>query len=382
MAETALELSDEEFMNQYPLGYPDEGSPETADEVMPSENQTSEDVGGSEESELDSEAQEQTVAKEESEEVSQPDEDTQPELETSDPDDDAESLDTSKTDSPDTDGDTQETTETDYESAYKKVTQPFKANGTDMQVKDPEDIVRLMQMGANYQKKMAQLKPNLKIIKMLENNGLLDEAKLHNLIDLSKNDPKAVAKLMKDSGLDPLDIDTDSSEEYRPKDYSVTDKEYNLDTVLDEIKDSPTFTRTIDVLTKEWDAGSKATISDQPEIISIIDGHMSSGVFDQVNTVLQQEKTLGKLAGISDVEAYRQIAEHMHNTGQFKSQAPASKSSIVSSETEDTSTATAERNKKRKAVAPVKQTKTETKTSDDNFLGLSDEEFMKKYAGR
>ena len=180
-----------------------------------------------------------------------------------------------------------------------------------MQVKDPQDIVRLMQMGANYQKKMAQLKPNLKLIKMLEKNELLDEAKLHNLIDLSKKDPKAIAKLIEESDIDPLDIDKDVSTDYQPTNYSVTDKEYHLDQILDEIKDTETFSKTINVLTKEWDAKSKSTITDYPEIIGIINTHMGNGVYEKVNAVLQQEKSLGKLNGISDVEAYREIAEYM-----------------------------------------------------------------------
>ena len=376
MADTALQLSDEEFLKQPPPDL-DQVEEVVAEQETASVDEPTDDVASQE----DSEAQEQTDAKAEEEEVGQLEQDTAQEFETSSEVEDSESLDTSNTESPDTDGDTQETTDFDYESAYKKVTEPFKANGTEMQVTDPQDIVSLMQMGANYQKKMAQLKPNLKMIKMLENNDLLDESKLSNLIDLSKKDPKAVAKLIEESGIDPLDIDTNTKSTYEPTDYSVSDKEYNLDQVLDEIKDTPTFSRTIDVLTKEWDSNSKSTISDNPEIISIINSHMGNGVFDKVNGVLQQEKTLGKLAGVSDVEAYRQIAEHLHKEGLLtQGNNKQTGSSKVSSETENTSQASAERNKKRKAVAPVKQTKSKTQTQEEDFLGLSDEEFMKKFA--
>tara|TARA_R110000787_G_scaffold185888_2_gene297478 strand:- start:240 stop:1373 length:1134 start_codon:yes stop_codon:yes gene_type:complete len=374
MADTALSLSDEEFMNQDPATFLDNVD-EVVDQETESSDQTDEDVASQE----GSEAQEQAVAEAEEEEVGQLDGDTRPELETFSEGEDTESLDTSDADSTDTDGDTQETTEFDYESAYKKVTEPFKANGSEMRVTDPEDMVRLMQMGANYQKKMAQMKPNLKIIKMLENNGLLSEDRLNNLIDLSKKDPKAVAKLIEESGIDPLDIDTESKSDYRPNNHSVTDKEFNLDQVLDSIKDTDTFTKTINVLTKEWDAGSKATISDNPEIISVINAHMANGVYDAVNTVLQQEKALGKLNGISDVDAYQQVAEHLHKTGQLSQSGNADTSSTVSGKTEDTSQADADRNKQRKAVAPVKQTKSNSKQEDPNFLGLSDDEFMKKF---
>ena len=389
MTETALGLSDAEFLKQDPATFlseePTSDTEEVVDKEIESSDQTDEtdDVTSDTTVEEGSDAQEQTETTTDEDEVSQPDGDTQTEHEPSDNSDVTESLDTSKKDSTDTKDDSPETKEFDYESAYKKVSEPFKANGVDMQVTDPQDIVRLMQMGANYQKKMAQMKPNLKIIKMLENNELLDEVKLHNLIDISKKNPKAVAKLIKESGIDPLDIDTEVPIDYKPTDYSVTDKEYHLDQVLDEIKDTDTFNKTINVLTKEWDVKSKSTISDNPEIIGIINSHMGNGVFDKVNAMLQQEKALGKLSGIADVDAYRQIAEHMHKTGILHEQGSNKKGTPkVSSETETNSQANADRNKQRKAVAPVKQTTTKKSSTDEDFLGLSDADFMKKYANR
>jgi hypothetical protein len=383
MTQTSLGLSDAEFLEKDPAELlAEEASPdieESANQEIESSDKTDEDKVATSEEEV-SEAQEQTEVAPEEKKVSQPEGDTQKEPEPFTDSDTTESLDTSKKDSTETKEDTPETTEFDYESAYKKVSEPFKANGIDMQVKDPEDMIKLMQMGANYQKKMAQLKPNLKIIKMLENNELLNEEKLHNLIDLSKKDPKAIAKLVKESDIDPLDIDKDVPTDYQPTDYSVTDKEYNLDAVLDDIKHTDTFNRTINVLTKDWDTKSKETISEYPEIISIINTHMSNGVFDKVNAVLQQDKALGKLAGISDVDAYRQITEHLAKNGDLKEQIGDTKASNVSSKTDET--ANANRNKQRKAVAPVKQTTTQKSAPDDNFLGLSDDDFMKKYAVR
>ncbi len=384
--DSTLALSDEAFLEQDNSAYlTDEVIPNN-EEVTNKETDSADQTADDAEDKNDSEAQEQTETEADGDKVSQPEGDTQTEHETSTDDDATESLDTSKKDSPDTKGDTPDTKEFDYESAYKKVTEPFKANGIDMQVKDPEDMIRLMQMGANYQKKMAQLKPNLKIVSMLEKNGLLDEAKLNNLIDLSKKDLKAITKLIKESDLDPLDIDKDAPSDYKPTNYSVTDKEYNLDTVLNDIKDTPTFDKTINVLTKQWDDNSKTAISDNPEIIEIINGHMGNGVFDAVNKVLQQEKALGKLVGISDVDAYQQIAQNLSKSGVLRNNGNSKgkkEESAVSSETTEKSQAAAEAlNKKRKAVAPVKQTTAKKSVSDDNYLALSDEEFMKKFAVR
>jgi len=383
MTQTSLGLSDTEFLEKDPAELlAEEATPDTeekpAEQEIESSDKTDEDKVATSEEEV-SEAQEQTESETVKEEVSQPEGDTQTAHEPFSDSDTTESLDTSKEDSTETKGDTPETTEFDYESAYKKVSEPFKANGVDMQVKSPEDIVRLMQMGANYQKKMGKLKPNLKIIKMLENNELLDEAKLNNLIDLSKKDPKAIAKLVKESDVDPLEIDKDAPTEYEPTNYSITDKEYNLDRVLDDIKDTETFNKTINVLTKEWDTESRSVISDQPEIIGIVNAHMANGIYDEVNVVLQQEKALGKLDGIPDVEAYRQVAEHMNKNNMFKQPEPVGKSK-VSSKTDEK--AEADRDKKRKAAAPVKQATTQKAKPDEDFLGLSDEDFMKKYAVR
>ncbi len=383
MSQTSLGLSDAAFLEKDPEELlakettPVEEKP--AEQEIESSDQTDEDKVATSEEEV-SEAQEQTEATPEEKEVSQPEGDTQTAHEPFSDSGTTESLDTSKKDSTETKEDTPETTEFDYESAYKKVSEPFKANGIDMQVKSPEDIIRLMQMGANYQKKMGKLKPNMKIIKMLENNELLDEAKLNNLIDLSKKDPKAIAKLVKESDVDPLEIDKDAPTDYEPTNYSVTDKEYNLDRVLDDIKDTETFNKTINVLTKEWDTESRSVISDQPEIIGIVNAHMANGIYDEVNALLQQEKALGKLDGIPDVEAYRQVAEYMNKNNMFKQPEKSVGKSKVSSKTDEK--AEADRDKKRKAAAPVKQATTQKSKPDDNFLGLSDEDFMKKYAVR
>jgi hypothetical protein len=374
MNKPALEMSDQEFL--------DAASTEFLDEEAVVETKTETEEPEVPSVEEGSDAQEQTEEETNIEEVSQPEGDTQTEPEPSTDSDTAESLDTSTEDSTETKEDTPETTEFDYKSAYKKVSEPFRANGIDIKVDDPEDIVRLMQMGANYQKKMSQLKPHLKIIKMLENNDLLKPDQLNNLIDVFKKDPKAIAKLVKESTLDPLDIDKDAPSDYEPNDYSVTDGEIELDQVLEDIKDTDTFNRTINVLTKSWDAASKQTISEHPEIIRVINSHMANGVFDKVDAVLQRDKALGKTEGLPDVEAYKQIADYMFKNGELRTNSPEDKSKVSSKMAEVQEQANADRNKKRKAVAPVKQTTTKKVPKEDDFLGLSDEDFMKKYAVR
>ncbi len=191
---------------------------------------------------------------------------------------------------------------------------PFKASKRMMQVNNIDDAIKLMQMGADYSAKMKSIKPNLKIVSMLEKEGLLDTSKLNNLIDLSKKNPQAIAKLIKDSGIDPLDIDTDEEVDYKPTNYSVTDKEFGINQALDDIKDSPSFDKTLNVLSKEWDNESKKLISDSPEIITILNDHVYNGVYDRIQSIMDSERALGRLK-VPDVVAYRQVAEYLQHQG-------------------------------------------------------------------
>lgn len=203
------------------------------------------------------------------------------------------------------------------EDQLAKLFAPFKANGKDMSVDNVDDAISLMQMGANYTKKMAALKPNLKLLKLLENNGLLSEEKLSFLIDVDKKSPQAISKLLKDSGIDPLDVDVDKVGEYKPNTYTVDDRELALDAVLDEVQGTPTYSKMIDVVSNKWDAPSKQVIADNPQLLKVINDHMISGHYDLISNEIDRERTFGRLAGLSDIEAYRQVGDALSAAGRF-----------------------------------------------------------------
>ncbi len=221
-----------------------------------------------------------------------------------------------KDDKPSTD----DAEEPDYKALFNQVIAPFKANNREIKVDNVDDVRQLMQMGANYNKKMAGLKPRMKILRKLENHGLLDEGKLDFLIDLDKKDPDAITKLIKDSGMDPLNVDTEAKSDYKPKSYNVSDGEALLGEVLDDIKTTDTYEDTINVVSNEWDESSKQVILKEPEIIRTINNHMASGVFGEIKVVMDKERMLGRLNGLSDIEAYKQVGDQMHANKQFSSQ--------------------------------------------------------------
>ncbi|MDT1904204.1 hypothetical protein FPK34_26495, partial [Acinetobacter baumannii] len=77
----------------------------------------------------------------------------------------------------------------------------------------PDDIVSLMQRGAGFAKKMATLKPSMRVLRTLENHGITEQD-LGFLIDLHKKNPDAINKLIKDSGVDVYSLDAEKATSY------------------------------------------------------------------------------------------------------------------------------------------------------------------------
>jgi hypothetical protein len=268
----------------------------------------------------------------------------------------------------------------DYKAEYEKLLTPFKANGREIAVSNIDDAIALMQMGANYNKKMAALKPNLKLMKLLENNGLLNEERLSFLIDLEKKNPEAISKLVKDSGLDPLDLDAEKASGYKPNTYTVDDKEMELDTVLDELQGTPSYNRTLDIVSNKWDGPSKQVIANSPQILKVINDHVQSGIYDTIIKEVEKERVFGRLTGLSDIEAYRQVGDSIQARGGFASvgnqeqQNPTKPVVVVP---KPKSVDDDKLKDKKRAASSNKPAASVGLTSGFNPLAMSDEEFSK-----
>lgn len=356
-----LDMSDEELAAIDPstIGAAFAEEAQEEEEEVATEAESEQDEAG-ESDEADSQEEEATNDSEESEDPeAEGNEESNPEQKASDSE--AESI--------------------DYKHVYEKITAPFKANGREIQVKNVEDAIALMQMGANYNKKMAALKPNLKLMKMLENNGLLNEERLNFLIDLEKKNPDAIGKLLKDSGLDPLELDTEKAGEYRPTQRTIDDREIELDTVLDEIQESPTYNRTLDIVSNRWDGASKQVIANSPQLLKVINNHVQMGIYDLISKEIENERMYGRLEGLSDIEAYRQVGDaiqarngfaHLSAQGQQIQPKP-----VVVPPKPKTVNEDKLREKKRAAASTNAAPQVAKADADFNPLAMSDAEFAK-----
>ncbi|AUR87168.1 tail length tape measure protein [Vibrio phage 1.097.O._10N.286.49.B3] len=262
----------------------------------------------------------------------------------------------------------------DYKAKYDVLMAPLRGNGKDVVIKTPDDLRRLAQMGIGYNARMAEIKPLRKIGKMLENAGLLEESKINFLIDLSKNNPDAINKLIHQSGINPLDIEPENSEGYKPNTYTVDDSQLDLDEALTTLEQSPSGRKVIDVVSTKWDRASKEILVSNPSMMQGLQAHMDNGIYEQVVTEVERERMFNRIpVGMSDLEAYNHIGNQMNAAGVFNKQpaAPSAPKPNVAAKPKDT-----QRKTRRKAAASTRSKATSNQVPQD-ILNMSDADFEK-----
>ena len=275
--------------------------------------------------------------------------------------------------------------ETDYKSFHDRVMAPFKANGKMIQLKSPEEAIALMQMGANYTRKMQEIQPHRKVLLMLENNGLLDEGKLSYLIDLDKKNPDAIKKLVKDAGLDPMDIDTSEEPAYRVGNHRVSDEEAAFRGVLDDLSTTDTGKQTLQVINSTWDQASKELLWKNPGVMNLINQQRELGIYDRILTEVERRKALGQVPINQPLlQIYQQVGQEMVAANAFsdlvlpdkqqKSVAPVA-SRVVAPKP------AVKNGDRASAAAPSKAAAKPAKVVV-NPLSMSDDDFLKQFQGR
>lgn len=282
-----------------------------------------------------------------------------------------------------------------YEEAYKKIVAPIKANGKVIDIKSPEEAVRLMQLGANYGKRMQELAPARKAVAMLENSGLLGkEDDLSFLIDLHNKNPEAIKKLVKESGIDTFDIDQSTETNYVPGSHKVSDKEMSFRTVLDDVISRDTGQETIQIMENTWDAASKQAAWDNPSILTAIQESRETGAYDIITAEIDRRKALGLINPSEPfLQSYTSVGNELeaqakargHNQSgndptKVQAGQPASEAEIVTTRTAAPKT-DSQNGDRARAAAPARSTPSPAKEVP-NPLAMSDEEFMKRFGNQ
>lgn len=204
---------------------------------------------------------------------------------------------------------------------YEQVTAPFKADGRDFQVQSVEEAIKLMQQGVNYSRRMQELKPLRQMQRMLNENDLTQE-KLNHLIDLDKGDIGAVTKLLKEKGIDPLDLDVSKETGYQANNYAGDPKFHAFQDTIQEWMSTPEGKGLISDINSGWDEVSKNKLHEDPSLTASLTEQMNSGIYAKVKTELDRQRTLGYLQNVDYITAYNQVGNAMQKAGVFDTPQP------------------------------------------------------------
>ena len=166
-----------------------------------------------------------------------------------------------------------------------------RANGIDYTFSNKEKLEmfdKIFPQAADYTKKMQAIKPFRKRIDYMEQVNMTD-SEFNFLMDLSKGDKAAITELIKRTGVDTLELDTENNN-YVAKNYGRDDIELDIKEVVSVIKDDKEYTTTYNVLNSQWDDTSRAEFLKEPKKIAQLHQDVKDGLFDIINPMAQKLK--------------------------------------------------------------------------------------------
>ena len=180
----------------------------------------------------------------------------------------------------------------------------FKANGREYKFTQDEIMAqfpKIFGQAMDYTKKTQAMKPWRKTIDAIE-EAKLGHDDINLMIDVMKGNKEAIAEVLKRTGVDSLEIDTENSK-YTPNDYGRDDKALAIKDIIEEISVDREYEITHKVLSKEWDEKSFKRMTDDPELIRLLHNDVKSGTFDKVQAVAEKIKVFDR--GLkTDLEYY------------------------------------------------------------------------------
>ena len=269
----------------------------------------------------------------------------------------------------------------------------FKANGKEYSF-TPEEMMeqfpKIFGQAMDYTKKTQALKPWRKTIDAIE-SARLGHDDINLMIDVFKGDKNAIAELIKRTGVDTLDLDTENSK-YVPKDYGRDDTALAIKDIVDEISTDKEYETTHRILSKEWDEKSFSELTKDPELIRLLHVDVKSGMYDKVQPIAEKMKVFDR-GRQSDLDYYKAAAqEYFRAEAETERRAKAIEDQRLAREAKLARQAEIERVKAtqikqaavreqavvRKAAAPVKSNAGTKKTVTD-YLDESEEAYDEWY---
>jgi len=317
----------------------------------------------------------QSDPEEEVDSLEQPDVDSDDDASLDDDvEDDSEEESTEDEENPDGDFDELEEDQTsddndDAEDEEQPVrTYKYKANGKEYEFTEREIFERFGEVfgkAMNFTQKTQAISKHRKMLDAIESAELTSDD-INLAIDVLKGDKSALAAVLKRTGVDALELDTDEDINYKPKDYGRNDEELAIRDVVEEISKDKEYATTYDVLENRWDNSSRQEFASNPELIRQLHIDVKSGMYDTITPIADKLKTYDG-GSRSDLEYYKMASRQYFDQQARVEQKRAAQEERQQQKDEQrtkinevkTSTkkreATKKASAKRKAAAPTKQ---------------------------
>lgn len=265
----------------------------------------------------------------------------------------------------------------------------FRADGKDYEFTSEEIVEqfpKIFGQSMNYTKKMQAIKPWRKTIDAIETAGLKhDDVNL--MIDVLKGDKTAITEVLKRTGIDSVDLDTDEDSNYVTKEYGRDDNALEIKEVIQSISNDAEFKTTRNILDKEWDDKSFKTLSDNPHMIKLLHDDVKSGMYEKLQPLTEKLKVFDNYSK-PDIEYYKQAAEQYFNQLAEAENQERLKAEKAENErkqkrlnevraNQQKRDSNKEASAKRKAAVPSKSAATKKGVID--YLSASDEDFEEWY---
>lgn len=295
-----------------------------------------------------------------------------------------------ETDDADGDADVDEEQTDEVEETEVDVTETipqknkYRANGKEYEFTDAEikeQFAKVFGQAMNYTQKTQAMKPWKKTIDAIETANL-SHTDVSLMIDVLKGDKDAIAEVIRRTGTDALELDTENSK-YVPKDYGRDDNALAIKDVIDTISKDKEYDTTHRILSKDWDDNSFKELTSDPETIALLHEDVKSGMFARVNPIAEKLKVFDG-AKKSDLDYYKLAAvEYFKEQDEIRyraiQQAKLDKQTDIArvKATQQAKVDNTAKVEKRKAAAPVKANAGTKKVID--YLDDSDEAFEEWY---
>jgi len=181
---------------------------------------------------------------------------------------------------------------------------------------DPEKILKAQQASGGLSKKFEAIKGTRTVVDPLKKRGLLQDTERFDLLmKVNDGDPEAIKELLKQTKVDPMELDMDEIKYERTPEAS-TEVDLMFKDALEIGEQYGVKDKIADVVLSQWDDGAKQEFfSDSSKanaISAALAEQMSNGIYDRVMAVAEQLKSIdveGRYTNLNSIDMYNEASK-------------------------------------------------------------------------